>query len=136
MRDERKNSSRRSGGRGNGGGGGDSVISGSVGGANSIGGGGGTSSSRSSRQHSSSDPHNAVERVSNKVQAQIERMFTDVAKDATSCSFPVRCLGSLPLKDKVTSLSGLQEPLRQLYLSGAGHGVSEYYVIRRLHFLI
>lgn len=63
-------------------------------------------------------------RISNSVQAQIERMFTDVAKDTTTCSFPVRCLGSMPLKDKVTSLSGLQDPLRQLYLSGAGHGVS------------
>lgn len=58
------------------------------------------------------------------MQAQIEKMFTDVAKDATACSFPVRCLGALPLKDKVTSLLGLQDPLRQLYLSGAGHGVS------------
>lgn len=51
-------------------------------------------------------------------------MFTDVVKDVTSCSFVVRCLGSLPLKEKVSSLLGLQEPLRQLYLSGAGHGVS------------
>lgn len=64
-----------------------------------------------------------VQRVSNKVQDQIERMFTDVIKDVTSCSFTVKCLGSLPLTDKVTSLLGLQEPLRQLYLSGAGHGV-------------
>uniref|UniRef100_A0A182SRV5 Uncharacterized protein n=1 Tax=Anopheles maculatus TaxID=74869 RepID=A0A182SRV5_9DIPT len=64
--------------------------------------------------------------ISNSVQAQIERMFTDVAKENGSSanvqSFSVRCLGSLPLKDKVTSLVGLQEPLRQLYLSGAGHG--------------
>ncbi|XP_055603221.1 uncharacterized protein LOC129751631 isoform X2 [Uranotaenia lowii] len=81
----------------------------------------------------------------NPVQAQIERMFNDVAKEhsggegpapggpagsaaagatvaASGQSFPVRCLGSLPLKDKVTSLVGLQEPLWQLYLSGAGHG--------------
>jgi hypothetical protein len=63
-------------------------------------------------------------KVSNSVQAQIERMFTDVAKDATTGTFTVRCLGSLPLKDKVTSLVGLQEPLRQLYLTGAGQGVS------------
>ncbi|CAD7092384.1 unnamed protein product [Hermetia illucens] len=63
-----------------------------------------------------------VRRISNSVQAQIERMFTDVAKDATSCSFQVRCLGSLSLKDKVTSLQGLQDPLRQLYLTGAGQG--------------
>ncbi|XP_017112226.1 uncharacterized protein LOC108135846 isoform X5 [Drosophila elegans] len=57
-----------------------------------------------------------VQRISNSVQAQIEQLFTDVAKDATS-SFEVTCLGALPLKDKVTSLQGLQEPLRQLYLS-------------------
>ncbi|XP_073848043.1 uncharacterized protein isoform X2 [Musca autumnalis] len=57
-----------------------------------------------------------VQRISNSVQAQIEQLFTDVAKDATS-SFAVTCLGSLPLKDKVTSLQGLQEPLRELYLS-------------------
>uniref|UniRef100_A0A1I8MDX8 PID domain-containing protein n=1 Tax=Musca domestica TaxID=7370 RepID=A0A1I8MDX8_MUSDO len=56
-----------------------------------------------------------VQRISNSVQAQIEQLFTDVAKDATS-SFAVTCLGSLPLKDKVTSLQGLQEPLRELYL--------------------
>nr|XP_029732655.1 uncharacterized protein LOC109405762 [Aedes albopictus] len=79
---------------------------------------------------------------SNCVQAQIERMFNDVAKEhggaekpggvaaeaaaaappANGQTFSVRCLGSLPLKDKVTSLVGLQEPLWQLYLSGAGHG--------------
>ncbi|XP_034486429.1 uncharacterized protein LOC117790922 isoform X2 [Drosophila innubila] len=58
---------------------------------------------------------NDVQRISNSVQAQIEQLFTDVAKDATN-SFDVTCLGSLPLKDKVTSLQGLQEPLRQLYL--------------------
>lgn len=63
-----------------------------------------------------------VECVSNKVQEQIERMFTDVADEST-CSFPVRCLGSLPLENKVTSLIELQEPLRKLYLSGAGHKV-------------
>lgn len=75
--------------------------------------------------------------ASNIVQAQIERMFNDVAKEhgdgpaaaaaapsVNGQTFQVRCLGSLPLKDKVTSLVGLQEPLWQLYLSGAGHGVS------------
>lgn len=65
-----------------------------------------------------------VERVSNNVQAQIERMFTDVAKDATSCSFPVRCLGYLPLVNKVTSLQGLQKPLRELYINGTEFEVS------------
>ncbi|XP_039948412.1 uncharacterized protein LOC120766784 isoform X2 [Bactrocera tryoni] len=56
-----------------------------------------------------------VQRMSNSVQEQIEQLFTDVAKDATS-SFTVIYLGSLPLKDKVTSLQGLQPPLRELYL--------------------
>lgn len=76
--------------------------------------------------NASASSSSAGRRISNSVQAQIERMFTEVSKDATSCSFPVRCLGSLPLNEKVTSLQGLQEPLRQLYLSGAGHGVSVY----------
>lgn len=63
--------------------------------------------------------------VNNKVQKQIERMFDDVANDQATCSFAVRCLGSMPLKSKVTSLFELQEPLRQLYLSGFGHNVSK-----------
>lgn len=62
--------------------------------------------------------------VNNKVQKQIERMFTDVAKDETTCSFAVRCLGSLPLRSKVTSLFELQEPLRQLYIAENSHNVS------------
>lgn len=65
-----------------------------------------------------------VECVNNKVQKQIERMFTDVAKDEATCSFSVRCLGSLPLHSKVTSLFELQEPLRKLYIAGVGHNVS------------
>lgn len=60
------------------------------------------------------DTQKDVQRMSNNVQAQIEQLFTDVAKDATS-TFNVTCLGSLPLKKKVTSLQGLQEPLRDLY---------------------
>lgn len=90
------------------------------------GGGGGSGSAAGSRGDRSGRSGDESRRVHNQVQAQIEKMFTDVAKDATACSFPVRCLGALPLKDKVTSLLGLQEPLRQLYLSGAGHGVSVY----------
>ncbi|XP_058447749.1 uncharacterized protein LOC131428104 isoform X2 [Malaya genurostris] len=78
--------------------------------------------------------HGSRHESSNCVQAQIEKMFNDVAKEQSSDgsgstaaaingqTFSVRCLGSLPLKDKVTSLVGLQEPLWQLYLSGAGHG--------------
>lgn len=65
-----------------------------------------------------------VECVNNKVQKQIERMFTDVAKDEATCSFAVRLLGSMPLHSKVTSLFELQEPLRQLYIAGTGHSVS------------
>lgn len=70
-------------------------------------------------------------RISNSVQAQIERMFSDIENETVSCSFAVRCLGSLPLHDKVTSLNGLQEPLRQLYLSGAGHGVHKFYLYKK-----
>ncbi|XP_055300358.1 uncharacterized protein LOC129567469 [Sitodiplosis mosellana] len=62
-----------------------------------------------------------VKCVNNKVQKQIERMFTDVANDETTCSFAVRCLGSLPLQSKVTSLFELQEPLRKLYIAGSSH---------------
>lgn len=40
--------------------------------------------------------------------------------EETSCGeFSVRCLGALPLQEKVTSLEGLQEPLRKLH-SGVG----------------
>lgn len=65
-----------------------------------------------------------VECVNNKVQKQIERMFTDVAKDESACCFPVHCLGSLPLRSKVNSLHDMQEPLRKLYLAGVRHAVS------------
>lgn len=68
-----------------------------------------------------------VECVNNKVQKQIERMFTDVANDEATCSFAVRCLGSMPLKSKVTSLFELQAPLRHLYVAGSGHNVSIFY---------
>lgn len=79
-------------------------------------------STRSKRSEDYRPIRPEMRRVNNNIQEQIERMFTDVAKDAT-CTFPVRCLGALPLPEKVTSLQGLQEPLRQLYLSGAGIGV-------------
>lgn len=68
-----------------------------------------------------------VECVNNNVQKQIELMFSDVANDETSCSFSVRCLGSLPLRSKVSSLYDMQEPLRRLYLTGAGHNVRYSY---------
>ncbi|XP_058823429.1 uncharacterized protein LOC131684504 isoform X2 [Topomyia yanbarensis] len=87
----------------------------------------------SSGSAASGASHGSRSESSNCVQAQIEKMFNDVAKEQSSDgsgsvaaingqTFSVRCLGSLPLKDKVTSLVGLQEPLWQLYLSGAGHG--------------
>jgi hypothetical protein len=68
--------------------------------------------------------------IKNSVQAQIEKMFTEIANDepptvGATC-FAIKYLGALPLTTKVTSLIGLQEPLRQLYLSGAGHEVSIY----------
>ncbi|KAF7283532.1 hypothetical protein GWI33_000364 [Rhynchophorus ferrugineus] len=60
----------------------------------------------------------------NSVQAKIEKMFSDVAKDSGLLpnqigvhTFSVDYLGSVPLQDKVTSLSGLQKPLRELYFS-------------------
>lgn len=68
--------------------------------------------------------------VKNSVQAQIEEMFKDIANDepptvgGNASNFSIKYLGALPLTTKVTSLIGLQEPLRQLYLSGAGHEVS------------
>lgn len=61
--------------------------------------------------------------VSNTVQARIERMFTEVAKDEgiksdVGChSFSIDYLGSIPLVQKVTSLSGLQVPLKELYFA-------------------
>ena len=65
------------------------------------------------------------------MQAQIEEMFKDIANDEpptpvkeSGSNFSIKYLGALPLTSKVTSLVGLQEPLRQLYLSGAGHEVS------------
>ncbi|XP_030755134.1 uncharacterized protein LOC115881683 isoform X2 [Sitophilus oryzae] len=60
----------------------------------------------------------------NSVQAKIEKMFSDVAKDSGLLptqigvhTFSVDYLGSIPLQDKVNSLSGLQKPLRKLYFS-------------------
>lgn len=60
----------------------------------------------------------------NSVQARIEKMFTDVAKDGgvllseIGCHvFSVDYMGSVPLHEKVSSLSGLQKPLRELYFS-------------------
>uniref|UniRef100_A0A6P7FCP8 Uncharacterized protein LOC114328695 isoform X2 n=1 Tax=Diabrotica virgifera virgifera TaxID=50390 RepID=A0A6P7FCP8_DIAVI len=60
----------------------------------------------------------------NSVQAKIEKMFHDVAKDngiqiddIGVHTFSVDYLGSVPLNEKVTSLTGLQTPLRNLYFT-------------------
>ncbi|XP_063923910.1 uncharacterized protein LOC135138021 isoform X1 [Zophobas morio] len=60
----------------------------------------------------------------NSVQARIEKMFTDVAKDTGVAlsdgsvhSFSVDYLGSVGLTEKVTSLAGLQTPLKDLYFA-------------------
>lgn len=62
--------------------------------------------------------------IQNCVQARIEKMFSDVAKDGgipttdIGChTFSVDYMGSVPLLDKVTSLSGLQIPLKELYFN-------------------
>ncbi|XP_060533203.1 uncharacterized protein LOC132706108 isoform X2 [Cylas formicarius] len=64
----------------------------------------------------------------NSVQAKIEKMFSDVAKESGIPpnqiglhSFSVDYLGSTSLQDKVTSLDGLQNPLRELYFSYKKH---------------
>ncbi|XP_065172200.1 uncharacterized protein [Atheta coriaria] len=60
----------------------------------------------------------------NSVQARIEKMFTDVAidngipiNDIGVHHFSVDYLGSIPLGEKVTSLAGLQSPLKDLYFA-------------------
>ncbi|XP_017778892.1 PREDICTED: uncharacterized protein LOC108564376 isoform X2 [Nicrophorus vespilloides] len=60
----------------------------------------------------------------NSVQARIEKMFTDVAidngipvNDYGCHNFSVDYLGSVPLQEKVTSLAGLQKPLKDLYFA-------------------
>ncbi|PSN34548.1 hypothetical protein C0J52_24357 [Blattella germanica] len=88
---------------------------------------------------SSDDEEGRQQRINNTVQARIEKMFAEMAKTGNvkemagrklsnnSCpspsqtpsinSFSVDYLGSVPLSDKVTSLQGLQEPLKDLYLA-------------------
>lgn len=60
----------------------------------------------------------------NSVQARIEKMFTEVAidsgiplNDIGRHTFSVDYLGSVPLQEKVTSLAGLQMPLKELYFA-------------------
>lgn len=65
-----------------------------------------------------------INTINNTVQDRIERMFADMAgesKQPIECIgvhiFNVHYLGSTPLQSKVTSLSGLQIPLKDLYFS-------------------
>lgn len=64
--------------------------------------------------------------INNTVQQRIEKMFSDITmtenpiyhhQDTGTHSFTVDYLGSIPLGDKVTSLAGLQEPLKELYFA-------------------
>lgn len=80
--------------------------------------------------------------ASNTVQARIERMFTEVAKDEglppkidPGChGFSVDYLGSVPLQGKVTSLAGLQVNLR---LGAPGDGtVGSWGVKKSLRWLV
>lgn len=85
------------------------------------------------------DDEEGRRRIQNTVQARIEKMFAEMAKTGggetaarkllgnaspspiqqtpSISSFPVDYLGSVPLPDKVTSLQGLQEPLKDLYFA-------------------
>ncbi|KAJ2940259.1 hypothetical protein O0L34_g11828 [Tuta absoluta] len=67
---------------------------------------------------------NKISKINNQVQDRIERMFQDMAGESKPASesigvhmFSVHYLGSTPLHSKVTSLSGLQTPLKDLYFS-------------------
>ncbi|XP_066153654.1 uncharacterized protein [Euwallacea fornicatus] len=60
----------------------------------------------------------------NIVQAKIEKMFSDIAQDSNIPTnqigvhtFSIDYLGSVALQEKVTSLAGLQKPLKELYFS-------------------
>ncbi|OWR51164.1 hypothetical protein KGM_206975 [Danaus plexippus plexippus] len=65
-----------------------------------------------------------IKKINNTVQDRIERMFADMAGESRLSAenigvhvFSVQYLGSTPLQSKVTSLSGLQGPLRDLYFA-------------------
>lgn len=60
----------------------------------------------------------------NNAQTRIDKMFKEVPKDSKTeedsvgvHNFTVDYLGSVPLNDKVTSLAGLQGPLKHLYFA-------------------
>ncbi|XP_049879083.1 uncharacterized protein LOC126375987 [Pectinophora gossypiella] len=65
-----------------------------------------------------------ISKINNQVQDRIERMFADMAGESRPSSenigvhvFSVHYLGSTPLQSKVTSLGGLQTPLKDLYFA-------------------
>ncbi|GBP97679.1 hypothetical protein EVAR_91864_1, partial [Eumeta japonica] len=64
-----------------------------------------------------------IHSMSNAVQQRIQRMFAELADEATPAQyalptvFAVHYLGHTPLERKITSLTGLQTPLRDLYLA-------------------
>lgn len=65
-----------------------------------------------------------VDKINNSVQDRIERMFVEMAGESKPPQdtvgvhvFTVHYLGSTPLTAKVTSLSGLQSPLKDLYFA-------------------
>ncbi|CAG5043953.1 unnamed protein product [Parnassius apollo] len=65
-----------------------------------------------------------IKKINNTVQDRIEKMFADMAGESRQTNenigvhiFSVHYLGSTPLQNKVTSLSGLQTPLKDLYFA-------------------
>ncbi|XP_045503132.1 uncharacterized protein LOC123700064 [Colias croceus] len=66
---------------------------------------------------------NKIKKINNTVQDRIEKMFADMAGETRPFEgigvhvFNVHYLGSTPLQSKVTSLSGLQTPLKDLYFA-------------------
>ncbi|KAM3963811.1 LOW QUALITY PROTEIN: uncharacterized protein ACR2FA_001850 [Aphomia sociella] len=67
---------------------------------------------------------NKINKINNTVQDRIERMFAEMAGESRQSAenigvhiFSVHYLGSTPLQSKVTSLSGLQTPLKDLYFA-------------------
>ncbi|XP_050677351.1 uncharacterized protein LOC126974026 [Leptidea sinapis] len=65
-----------------------------------------------------------IQKINSTVQDRIEKMFSDMAGESTNSIesigihvFNVHYLGSTPLQNKVTSLSGLQTPLKDLYFA-------------------
>ncbi|XP_052752041.1 uncharacterized protein LOC113515198 [Galleria mellonella] len=67
---------------------------------------------------------NKINKINNTVQERIERMFAEMAGESRQSTenigvhiFSVHYLGSTPLQSKVTSLAGLQTPLKDLYFA-------------------